>query len=335
MRCRNILKYRKITKIVFIWTVVSISIFISNNLFFNWSSTQSANFDVSKIPAGFVRKYKPNNESYCMFNYNLPEEFAYDERDLEYSPELGAESFYRVLYNVVERQQNLSSLKPVTYATHATVEFINYISEIARYWEGPVSVAVFVPDFDADTVTKQLVHICHCLPDMSKVSVHYVFPANDTPFVVQAQPSIVFDEGYCVISDTADVLSYRASKKLKYPVNVCRNAAKKAASTYFVLVSDVEFIPSEKLASKFLDMVSSISVNVVQRLPSRIYVLPLFEVKSDEVVPRNKTELMNLVRKERAVYFHRHVCSHCQRFPGLEKWLAMKDPGVVKVCKWC
>lgn len=310
--------------------VLSTSIFTTVTFLFNGSSILSSNHDDSKTPAGFVSKYKPQNESYCSFKYNLPEEFVYDEHDLEYGPELGLDSFYRILYNVVEGKQNLSALEPVTYATHATVEFVNYISEIARYWEGPVSVAVFVPDFDADIVTKQLLHMCHCLPDMSKVTVHYVFPANDTPFV-QSQPDIVFDPGYCVISDTSAVLSYRASKRLKYPVNVCRNVAKKAASTHFILVSDVELIPSEKLASKFMDMISRIRDE--ERLPSRVYVLPLFEVKVGEVIPRNKTHLMSLVKKERAVYFHRHVCSHCQRFPGLQKWLTTKDTGVVKVRK--
>lgn len=330
MRCRNILKHMRVKKIL-IWMVASTSVFISANVFFNMSIPYG-NIDESKIPAGFVRKYNPSNESYCSFRYNLPEEFVYDERDLEYGPELGMDSFYRILYNVVEGKQNLSTLEPVTYATHATAEFVNYISEIARYWEGPVSVAVFVPDYDADIVTKQLVHMCHCLPNMSKVSVHYVFPANDTPFV-QTQPSIVFDPTYCVISDTSDVLSYRASKRLRYPVNVCRNVAKKAAPTYFVLVSDVELIPSEKLASKFMEMTSRMHIDNVQRLPSRVYVLPLFEVKTGEAIPRNKTDLIMLVRSERAVYFHRHVCSHCQRFPGLEKWLATKDSGIVKVCQ--
>lgn len=328
MKYWNRIKLMKVKKVFFL-TVVLTFILISVTLFYHGSwILSSTNYKL--IPADFVKKYDPNNESYCTFNYNLPEEFVYEEYELEYSPQMEMNSPYRVLYNVVEAKENVSSLVPVTYATHATAEFVNYISEIARYWEGPVSVAVFVPDFDADTVTKQLVHLCHCLPDMSKVSVHYVFPANDTPFV-QTHPYLYFDSTYCAISKTVDILSFRASTRLKYPINVCRNVARNAAATYFVMVSDIQLIPSEKLASKFIEMVSRYHIDKHQRLPSRVYVLPLFEVERDEVIPRSKTDLIRLVRNEKAVYFHRHVCSHCQRFPGLEKWLAAKDPGVVKV----
>lgn len=59
--------------------------------------------------------------------------------------------------------------------------------------------------------------------------------------------------------------------------------------------------------------------------------LPLFEVEAQVDLPKTKIELVELVRKEQAVCFHRYVCPHCQRFPGLEKWLNMPDTEFVKV----
>lgn len=56
-----------------------------------------------------------------------------------------------------------------------------------------------------------------------------------------------------------------------------------------------------------------------------VYVVPVFEVTEDEPdVPRTKIQLLDLYAKEKAVYFHRYVCLHCQRFPGLQRWLQRK-----------
>lgn len=62
-----------------------------------------------------------------------------------------------------------------------------------------------------------------------------------------------------------------------------------------------------------------------------VYVLPIFEVDANEDIPRTKKQLLQLMRKEKAVYFHKFICSHCQKFPGVEQWKST-DPGdLVKV----
>lgn len=272
-------------------------------------------------PGEFLRNNKPSNYTYCNFKHGLPEELAFEESDLEGTPEMGLSSRYKVLYNVLEAtRQNSSS---VTYSTHATVEFLDYISEIARSWDGPVSLAIFVPDSDAVPVISTLNVLCYCQPDMGKVSVHFVFPAELPPRL----DSGVAKPNNCsgVASNSSSV---REAEGLIYPVNVCRNVAREAAVTRFVLVADVQLIPSKGLAFKFLEMVASIDLN---RRPSKVFVLPLFEVEEGENIPANKEELISMVRDERAVYFHRHVCSHCQKFPGIERWLETTDSGKVTV----
>lgn len=118
-------------------------------------------------------------------------------------------------------------------------------------------MAAFVPDADAETVGKQLLHLCYCLEDMSRVSVHFVFPANETPYYLPMLPS-ASEPTDCDIAYIFKEISYRHLNHLAYPVNVCRNVAKNAVTTRYVLVSDVQLIPSEKLASRFLKMVSNI-----------------------------------------------------------------------------
>jgi beta-1,4-glucuronyltransferase 1 len=55
-------------------------------------------------------------------------------------------------------------------------------------------------------------------------------------------------------------------------------------------------------------------------------------VEPSASVPQEKERLLKLYSKDRAVFFHRWVCPHCQKFPGLQKWLKRKGkPGVIQV----
>lgn len=274
------------------------------------------------VPGSFLNNYNSNNISYCKFNYNLPDNFSYEKWQLSATPDLGLKSPYRVLYNVIESVKNSSS--PVTYSTHVTSGFIDYISELIKLWEGPVSVAAFVPDFDGTLVTKQLINLCRCLPEMSKVSIHYVFPINRPPYV----KNLLNNNYKCSLRESPTSVSYRNINRLPYPINACRNVARNAATTHYILTSDVELIPSEYLATSFLNLMLRQYSNEGFLHPSRVFVVPVFEVDVFENVPRNKQQLLKLVKDEKAVYFHRHVCSHCQKFPGLEKWLQTKDDEV-------
>lgn len=246
---------------VFLFAVASTSTIIIFTFLTSWfpvfdSLSYSGSGQIkSPQPGAFLRQNIPNNESYCYFQYGLPEELVFEEEDLTYTPELGPASPFKVLYNVIKGRFSINASVPVTYATHITADFTNYIAEIARSWEGPISVAAFVPDADAELVGKQLLHLCYCLQDMSKVSVHFVFPTNETPFYLSISATTI-DPVDCVISEIPKQESYRTLKNLVYPVNVCRNVAKNAASTHYVLVSDVQLIPSDRLASQFLEMIA-------------------------------------------------------------------------------
>lgn len=253
MRCGRRRAYMSIKRI-FALAVASTSTLIAFTFLTKWPPVfdyPSSRRGRLPLPGEFLRRNSPHNESFCAFRHGLPEELAYEEDDLEYTPELGPASPYRVLYNVIESRRN--STGSVTYATHVTADFTNYIAEVAKTWEGPVSVAAFVPDADAEIVGKQLLHLCYCFEDMARVSVHFVFPANETPYYLPMAPSAA-EPTDCAIADTARQESYRTLRDLVYPVNACRNVAKNAAGTDFVLVSDVQLIPSEKLASGFLRM---------------------------------------------------------------------------------
>jgi N-acetyllactosaminide beta-1,3-N-acetylglucosaminyltransferase len=134
---------------------------------------------------------------------------------------------------------------------------------------------------------------------------------------------------------------------------VARNVARKAAETSHILVSDVELLPSRDLVSAFLSMLSRFQKQRVEggggfdlnhplpalqesRMKKFVFVLPVFEVDEKESnVPSTKEELLELYTQNKAVYFHRWICLHCQRFPGLHRWLQQKSsaqrPKVIQV----
>jgi len=308
------------------------------------------------VPGQFLKGVFPKNESYCHFGYGTPEHFNWTDKYMTFSPELGELGPYRVIYNVIKVSDSKASNGPVTnfgvtYCTHATPEFLYHVVEIVRRWDGPVSLAVYAPCTDAGFSLAVMHQLCHCLPEMSKLSVHLIFPITHPPvFTPSAFPSSdVFK--YPTFTDCSapetliggKLKTFRQREGLTYPVNVGRNVARKAAQTSHVLVSDVELLPSQDLVSAFLSMLlrfqkqhaeghgTDVDLNppspIMQesRMKNFVFVLPVFEVDEKETnVPNTKEELLELYTQNKAVYFHRWVCLHCQRFPGLQRWLQRK-----------
>ncbi|CAH1105526.1 unnamed protein product [Psylliodes chrysocephalus] len=271
----------------------------------------------SYTPGDFVKYIHPEpaNQSYCTFNYKFPEDLTYGTNDVDFGPELGKQSEYRIVYNVLLAKQ-AEGVPEVTYATHVSADFMYYLPELVRFWDGFISVTAFVPDLDVALVLEQLNQYCHCLPGMSRVSIHFAYHKKLTP----SRKDVYFTRpASCEVADSSKLATYRhADDSIVYPINVCRNAARTASLTERVMVSDIQLMPSEGLARKFLDMIDSYKLTDCQK---RAYVLPIFEVESSEEVPRTKQQLVDLVKEKKAVYFHKLVCTHCQKFPGIESWM--------------
>lgn len=323
------------------------------------------------VPGHFLKGVLPQNESYCHFNYGTPEHFNWTGKYMAFSPELGELGPYRVIYNVVRISDSkvnngLVTNFSVTYCTHATPEFLYHIVEIVKRWDGPVSLAVYTPCTDAGFSLAIIHQLCHCLPEMSRLSVHLIFPVTHPPvFTSAAFPSYGSRSNVHQYPNFTDcsapealvggkLQTFRQREGLTYPVNVGRNVARKAAKTSHVLVSDVELLPSQDLVSAFLSMLSRFRKQRVEgdsadidlnpplpimqesRMKNFVFVLPVFEVDEKESnVPRTKEELLELYAQNKAVYFHRWVCLHCQRFPGLQRWLQRKpsaeNPNIIQV----
>ncbi|XP_054269524.1 beta-1,4-glucuronyltransferase 1-like isoform X2 [Macrosteles quadrilineatus] len=161
---------------------------------------------------------------------------------------------------------------------------------------------------------------------MSKVSLHFVFPIEHPPDHLSCHPTLFVPEGCSVPSIVASrsLNTFRNQEELIYPVNVARNVARTRALTKFVIVSDIELIPSRHLVSHFVKMLSRFHLKSDGKVPLKhlVYVVPVFEVEHFiSNIPEKKSELLYLYSQNRAIYFHRWICLHCQRFPGLQRWI--------------
>ncbi|KAK0083154.1 hypothetical protein PV325_009239 [Microctonus aethiopoides] len=245
------------------------------------------------------------------------------------SPEAGEKSPYRILPFIIRggiKSPNDKPLPKITLCTHATADKVYHVVDIVKKWEGPVSFSVFAPGNDARIAVDMLDRACRCEPEMYKLSVHLIFlTADHLPTTVINDKSQ--SKGDCAAWDLQwnDVDTERTRHRLIYPINVARNVARNLATTSRVLVSDVELLPSDKLASGFMEMIHG--------RPPRfglVFVVPVFEIEQHQRPPTNKRELMNAITNGLAVYFHKYICLHCQRFPGMTRWMLRPDPSRVR-----
>ncbi|KAG8333101.1 hypothetical protein J6590_009562 [Homalodisca vitripennis] len=294
-----------------------------SRFFFRHSHGNKSKF----IPGKFLRTLTPSNESYCSFRLGFPDFFDLSDSEIDLSPELGEQGSYRVIYNVLQGTWIKNQTNNITYCSHLTPDFLYYLVEIVIRWEGPISIAAFVPSYDASITLCLLQRLCFCVPEMSKVSLHFVFPLEYPPDHLACDSVLSIPPG-CAIPNiilNKRLITFRNKEELTYPVNVARNVARISANTKFVLVSDIELIPSKNLVSRFHKMVPKLHLKInsgktfMRRL---VYVLPVFEIE-DYIsnIPEKKSELLDLYSQNKAIYFHRWICLHCQRFPGLQRWI--------------
>lgn len=56
-----------------------------------------------------------------------------------------------------------------------------------------------------------------------------------------------------------------------------------------------------------------------------MFPLSIFEVDSSVAVPRDKTELQELLRTNKAIPFHKRVCASCHGVPKSKEWMAANE----------
>lgn len=94
--------------------------------------------------------------------------------------------------------------------------------------------------------------------------------------------------------------------------------------THFIFPCDIELYPTPGLVRKFLEMTAR-NEAPLQRKSPHVFPLPIFEVDSASAVPRDKTELQELLKSGKAIPFHKRVCSSCHGIPKSKEWMAANE----------
>lgn len=166
-----------------------------------------------------------------------------------------------------------------------------------------------------------------CQPQVRRqVTFHVFFPANDSHDVALKTASEgvrILDVNCSLKPKEEDFVKTFAtnSQQLPYPVNTARNVARAGANTKFVLVSELDLLPSANLSRQFLDFVKGPHASRLFQASnsSKIaFALPAFEVDPGLVVPLNKSQLVELLEKEKArIYIPKSCGKFCHlSFPG-------------------
>ena len=101
---------------------------------------------------------------------------------------------------------------------------------------------------------------------------------------------------------------------IHFPINTVRNVARVSATTHYILPSDLELYPSPHLIPQFLKLVTE-NIDLHHKEPPKAFVIPVFEIKKEYQVPEDKKQLIELLKEEIVITFHKNFCATCHTVP--------------------
>lgn len=253
--------------------------------------------------------------------------------DREYIPETLQRGDFWVLKNYIRADHGeLKCHETITYTTHADYTFLDNVIPLLERWNAPLSIALHAPGTDFPPTINAIKYLRDCLPESHLVrqyaTFHIYFSTKHIPKNVPKDDKVLEPLYNCSIPapyfNVSSNQMYKTQKKLLYPVNVGRNIARDSALTHFILASDVELYPNPGLVRKFLEMIAR-NDPVLQRKSPKVFPLSIFEVESSAPVPKDKTELQELLRTGKAIPFHKRVCSSCHGVPKAKEWIVANE----------
>jgi hypothetical protein len=165
---------------------------------------------------------------------------------------------YFILKNIFTASSFFSCHRSITYVTHCDFTYIENVIPLLKRWNGPVSVAVYAPGSDFVAAVEAIFYLKYC---------------HEFSFLVRqlATFHLFFDESLLNVTDITHSASkcsdseqflkissnetFKARNNISYPINAARNVARSAATTHFVLVSDIELYPNPNFINEFFEMI--------------------------------------------------------------------------------
>ncbi|GAA55819.1 glycosyltransferase-like protein LARGE [Clonorchis sinensis] len=180
----------------------------------------------------------------------------------------------------------------VTLVSQLTFDRIHRVEEIAKRWEGPMSLALYVTDRDA-AVLVDFVSRSQLLVNRTNIGYH-----------------LVYVDG------------------VLYPINKLRNVAMQFAQTKFLFILDVDFIPSPNMYRELKTIIERQlrGPNKETRTERWCLVVPAFETFGEHVqLPETKDALLAQWAQNSVVPFRHEIWTAGHMATDYERWKNTSD----------
>ncbi|CEF70293.1 N-acetyllactosaminide beta-1,3-N-acetylglucosaminyltransferase [Strongyloides ratti] len=226
----------------------------------------------------------------------------------------------------------------ITLVLHATTKYLHYLADQLTMWDGPISVAFFMPTPEisecilhkhkycamyntTDILYFQLFSLFQHLYDIKKISLHFFFEKKDhknCPHIILKgikKPSGNILKKYKTM--LSRVSEYKKFFNI-YPINVARNIARLGKKTILFLSGDIENYPSlnyEKKVSKL-----AVQESLLKNNRKLVLVHRRFEINDSFTIPRTKDKLKELYDNNQAFVFHAKLIKKAHKIAKLDEW---------------
>ncbi|CAG2054209.1 unnamed protein product [Timema podura] len=204
----------------------------------------------------------------------------------------------------------LSERFTVCLATQSSLEKMHSLVQVAHHWSGAISAAIFAASDEFKLLEWYVGYLRKCFPLVrERVSFHLMFskdrPPSNSKSEFPKKPKMDCHKPEAVLDELVRLRRPETGKwrvKNAYPQNHMRNLARRNCQSSHVFLTDVDIIPSARLAEG-LD--TFLRTNKCKGKCA--YVIPTYEIDDRVKFPHNKTDLIRLAKKGLARPFHHKV----------------------------
>ena len=233
---------------------------------------------------------------------------------------------YQIVNFIYSPDSKDDSSDTVTLVTQCSVDHIYHLVNLVERWTGPVSLAMFAPGRHLSITMEAVTLLYQCLPPFRQnISVHLVYPLVHVPSLIPSSPPTSVPDCQDLRSKLQNILTTNhnyAISGVKYPNNLLRNVALQHAQTDFVMVTDIDMMPSHGLQQAFTAFSHkySLTTNSSKIGANTVLIVPAFEILPHLSVPKDKASLLDLWKQGSLRPFYHELCWRCQRQTDYETW---------------